>query len=77
MADILNTFTAGQIYYANWRRMGDHHRHALGDMEVECESCDGTGKIETEREGKPWAVELRECPDCRGWGTVWVERDEG
>ena len=59
----------------NYRTGETMHKH-LGHVEVECESCYGTGQIETERENRPWAVELRECPDCRGWGTVWKARDE-
>ena len=76
MADILNTFTAGQLYYANWRRMGDHMRHALGDVEIICPECHGECRINYDSDIRPGTVERRKCQTCDGLGSIWREKDE-
>ena len=76
MADILNTFTAGQLFYANWRRMGDHMRHALGDVEVECPECHGECRVDYDSDIRPGTVERRTCQTCDGLGSIWREKDE-
>ena len=54
-------------------RTGDLTHEALGDVEVECETCDGTGRIEVGRVGAHWNFTTEACPDCHGAGTLWKE----
>ena len=71
---MIDTFGKGAAYYTNWRRMGDHTRHALGDVEQDCQHCHGGGMVDIHNDGRPWGNEkFRTCLDCAGQGVIWVE----
>ena len=73
---MIRTFSDGQLYYANWKRLGDHHHHALGDIEITCPECDGLGMVEIERFDTPWQLEIRTCERCNGRGTYLREAED-
>ena len=52
--------------------------------EVECEYCDGKGRIEVDKDclQPAWnccggCTEIIECPECEGSGEIEIEEDEG
>lgn len=39
-------------------------------LEETCPKCGGSGRVETEKFNRPWAVETVTCERCGGSGTV-------
>lgn len=72
---MINNFGAGAMFYAKWRRAGDHMHATLGDVEIDCPECHGNGLVDLHNDGQPWGNEKWvTCPNCNGRGTIWVEQ---